>query len=641
MGRLRFGDWPMRIKLAALLVLASLLPIAGAAYLDLRGARHRTVAAATALLAARADQLAGTIDQFHLGYARAVDRIRALPSIVELCAPTPDRAPDEVARTARGSLDVFPRSDPGVLAAAVLAPSGRLLLATDATFTDQDLTGLAYVRQALAGAAIISDVYVVGPGEVAVVAYASPVRDRDQRVVGVAVLWVRAAALWSLMKASNERAGAGSFAVLFDSDGVRIGHTSSDATVFHPAGALAPARIDELVAEQRFGPRTRALLSDPRAFPAEFTRARAAVPDPTLFHGFAPTNARWSYGMARRFTTVPWTVFYMVPQATLEAELATLTRSKVLFALAVLVIALTTGLSMAAIIVRPIRALTRATTTLGAGDLSTRVAIGQADEIGVLARSFDEMAARFERQDAALLRSRDAAEAANRELESFSYSVAHDLRAPLRGMSGFAQVLLTSYGDKLDADGEDALQEIVLNARRMGALIDALLSLSRVTRTVPKPERIDLSAMALGAAERLAATEPARTVTVVVEPGLTADLDPALARNLIDNLLGNAWKFTGQVASARIEVGAIATATERGFFVRDDGAGFDMAYATKLFAPFQRLHTTTEFAGTGIGLATVQRIVHRHGGRVWAEGTVGHGATFHVAFPRTDQGGPR
>jgi PAS domain S-box-containing protein len=237
------------------------------------------------------------------------------------------------------------------------------------------------------------------------------------------------------------------------------------------------------------------------------------------------------------------------------------------------------------------------------------------------------------RAEEALARAKNAAEDASRELEAFSYSVAHDLRAPLRGMNGFAQVLLDTYGDKFDAEGQDWLQEILLNAHKMAALIDSLLSLSRVTRSEIKHERVDLSAICRETAGRLRATEPQRTVEVVVQDCLVANSDPILARALIDNLLGNAWKFTSKVIAARIEFGAVEKEGTPAFFVRDNGAGFDMAFAKKLFAPFQRLHTVAEFPGTGIGLATVQRIVRRHGGRVWAEGAVDAGATFYFTLP--------
>jgi PAS domain S-box-containing protein len=226
---------------------------------------------------------------------------------------------------------------------------------------------------------------------------------------------------------------------------------------------------------------------------------------------------------------------------------------------------------------------------------------------------------------------------ANRELEAFSYSVAHDLRAPLRGMNGFAQALLEDYSDKLDEEGRDHLREIQKNALQMGALIDALLSLSRVSCGELQPERMDLALLARSIATRLAAEQHERSVQVQIETGLSASADPSLARILLENLIENAWKFTTRTCPARVEIGSLESGGGRAFFVRDNGAGFDMAYGDKLFGPFQRLHSAAEFPGTGIGLATARRIVHRHGGRIWAESQVGKGATFFFTLPETGE----
>jgi PAS domain S-box-containing protein len=227
---------------------------------------------------------------------------------------------------------------------------------------------------------------------------------------------------------------------------------------------------------------------------------------------------------------------------------------------------------------------------------------------------------------------------ANRELEAFSYSVAHDLRAPLRGMNGFAQVLLEDYGDKLDAAGRECLEEIRQNANRMGALIDALLSLARVTRSELAAEVIDFTLLARSITDRLQRQDPERSVTVAIGEGITGYIDPDLARTLFMNLFENAWKFTARVTGARIEFLAPVVKGQRVYEVRDNGAGFSMAHAGKLFAPFQRLHTVREYPGTGIGLATAQRIVHRHGGQIWAEGVVGQGATFFFTLPEPPTG---
>jgi PAS domain S-box-containing protein len=227
--------------------------------------------------------------------------------------------------------------------------------------------------------------------------------------------------------------------------------------------------------------------------------------------------------------------------------------------------------------------------------------------------------------------------ASNRELESFSYSVAHDLRAPLRSINGFAQILSFDYKDKLGADGADCLERIHRNTLLMEQLIDGLLALARVTRTALQPVPIDLSALARSTAGQLAASHPARQVEVVVEDGLRAQVHPTMARTLIENLVGNAWKFTRDAPAARIEVGAAEVEGGRAFFVRDNGAGFSMAHAAKLFGPFQRLHGPDEFPGTGMGLATAHRIVARHGGRIWGESRVGEGATFFFTLPPSER----
>lgn len=239
----------------------------------------------------------------------------------------------------------------------------------------------------------------------------------------------------------------------------------------------------------------------------------------------------------------------------------------------------------------------------------------------------------------ALGKAKEAAESASRELETFSYSVAHDLRAPLRGMNGFAQILVDTYEDRLDAEGRDWLQEILQNAKKMADLIDGLLSLARLTRSELRMESLDLTSLVREVAAGLRSSTPDRAVRFTVAEDLRAFADPRLVRALVENLLGNAWKFTANVVDTEIEFGTTTVQGEACFFVRDNGAGFDMAFAQKLFAPFQRLHTVQEFPGTGIGLATVQRIVHRHGGRIWAEGVVGGGATISFTLgPRTPEG---
>ncbi|MBV1776739.1 HAMP domain-containing protein [Burkholderiaceae bacterium DAT-1] len=228
--------------------------------------------------------------------------------------------------------------------------------------------------------------------------------------------------------------------------------------------------------------------------------------------------------------------------------------------------------------------------------------------------------------------------AANRELEAFSYSVSHDLRAPLRSVDGFSQVLLEDYGDKLDDAGKQYLGRIRRATQNMSNLIDDLLNLSRLSRSEMSLQPVNLSEMATDIFEDIKAADTSRRVTFNVMPNLVTDADPKLLRQVLQNLLSNAWKFTAKTAEPVIKFGATHLEGQNAFFVSDNGAGFDMAYSDKLFGAFQRLHSPQEFEGNGVGLAIVQRIVNRHNGRVWAQAAPGQGATFYFTLPRRQQG---
>ena len=929
MMSIRLSSWSLRAKMGAVLVLTSILPLMVSAYSDVREAREQLVATMSGLLAARSDQLAEKIDSLNDWYVRSAAKFARLPEIAAYCAQGPHPT-SEAATLAQSALIAHPAEDPRIEASAILTMQGFVAVATRDDLVGKDLSRRPFVQRALRGEGVASDIYVEESGgrEWPAIAYLHPVRGPQGDLSGVMILWLRAEALWQMAKASNALAGPGSFAVLFNEQGIRIAHTYKDDFVFRPAGRLASSDAEALILEGRFGKRTAELLDEVHDFPEQFDRARAAHPDPKLFMAFAPVNRRLNYGVARRLKTQPWTLFYMIPKMTVDDQIAAMMRERLLFGAAIVLAALLLGLGASRAVVQPIHSLSAATERLGRGDLGARVALVERnDELGKLVESFNTMAARIESQSVALsdarekleqrvadrtaeltetarmleaeiverrrteielkksqaqfsalgdagviglikadmqgrvieinatalsivgysraevmapdfswsnltpadwkrgddlarvelssggvvrprekeylrkdgqripvligvtslkeapnevvafvldlserrraeatltrLRQTEASEAkfrglleaapdaiviikddgkiaivnaqaeemfgytrqeligepvellvprrfadahvrnrsdyfkeprarrmgaglellgvrrdghefpieislspmnvaegllvsaairdvterkrtadalarakeetevANRELEAFSYSVAHDLRAPLRGMNGFAHILLDSYRDRLDADGQDWLNEIVLNAEKMGTLIDALLSLARVTRSELRLQTVDLSKIAREVASQLASTEPERNVDWAIEGGVLADADPTLARAVLENLLANAWKFTAKAAGTpHIELGSSERDGERVYYVRDNGAGFDMSYSSKLFAPFQRLHTADEFPGTGIGLATVQRIAQRHGGRVWAEGAVNEGATF-------------
>ena len=1027
--------------MAALLGLASLLPLAIATLVDIGVGRRNMLATTEALLGARAEQLADRLDAFDLAHRRAAERLASMP-VVRAVAQSHHAGTTSSAHTAwaaQALLDTWPLDEEPLNAISILDRSGAVLMATDPHLLGLTLSSSPFVREALArNHTSVSELFRPSflPESPPMLAYSSPTRGDGGGITGAVVLWVRAEALWTVTRAANAMAGANSFGLLTDQYGIRIAHSTREWMLFHPTGPLPPAINASLIAGQRFGAGTGALLGDVRPFPELFKRAQSPAPDRSMFRGYAPGGATWTYGVARRLSLAPWTLFYLVPEETVAQQMAAMTRTRIELAAAVVVLALALGAAFARGIVRPVQALSRAMASLAAGDRRARApSAGHGDEVGALSTGFNTMAARLQEQagaleqaraelaarvetrtaelneatrareriqaqltalydagiigiivatlggrvleindallnmlgftrdeilsgavpwrsltpaewrepdqratemmrasgatplrekeylhksgtrvpvlvgsamlpgprgetisfvldvsanreaaaaiehlrearvserrfrglleaapdamvivdgngrmvlvneqaermfgypraellgervdlllpehrawietqglsrrlpaparadgdrnghrkngtvfpvevtlapleteqgpvlvaamrdiserkksdeqrlrlaalvessadaiisktlegvvtswndsardlfgyergeivgktiwllippecedeeheilralargerveqrdtvrlrkdgrrvevqvtsspvrdaqgkvigaskivrditerrraERALARARDATQAAYTELESFSYSVAHDLRAPLRAMNGFARLLVERHQAKLDDEGTDWLHEIVANAGKMGELIDALLSLARLTRGELRRDQVDLSGLAGEVLQQLAAAEPGRVVAMEVTPGLQAHADARLARALLVNLLGNAWKFSGATAAPAIQFGARQEDGQTVFFVHDNGAGFDMAFAQKLFVPLQRLHSPAEFPGTGIGLATAQRIVNRHGGRIWAEGRVGAGATFSFTLP--------
>jgi signal transduction histidine kinase len=362
---------------------------------------------------------------------------------------------------------------------------------------------------------------------------------------------------------------------------------------------------------------------------------------------FADAQGTRHLGAALPIPGTPWQVWVefiegelMRPAQTLLQRMLPWTAILVLLGVAIVWV-------VSARTIAPLEHVAKAADAIASGDYSRRVAVTGRDEIGRLGSAFNVMAAhvaesqevleaRVQARTRELNQSREELQkyaadlsAANSELEAFSYSVSHDLRAPLRSIDGFSQALIEDCGDRVGADGTDYLRRIRKAAQHMGCLLDDLIKLARVTRAELRVETIDLSAMAASTLRALSELDADRTVDWHVEPGLRASGDERLMQIALTNLLENAWKFSGKRAQAQIEFGMRRDPGGAGeYFVRDNGAGFDPAYSAKLFAAFQRLHHVAEFPGTGIGLATVKRIVSRHGGQVRAEGAIEQGATF-------------
>jgi signal transduction histidine kinase len=290
-------------------------------------------------------------------------------------------------------------------------------------------------------------------------------------------------------------------------------------------------------------------------------------------------------------------------------------------------------------LVKPIDELRRGTERLGAGDFDFRIGTNRPDEIGDLSRSFDRMAGALSEKEAQLRERADQLEAANKELEAFSYSVSHDLRAPLRHVSGYIDLLLRKIGPQLDEKGRHYIKMIAGSGEKMGRLIDDLLAFSRMGRTEMRLAPVSLGDLLQDVLKDLRGEARNRKIVWEIDPLPQVHADAAMIRLALANLVSNAIKFTRYRPDARVHIGYTDGAEgEVVVFVKDNGAGFDMKYVDKLFGVFQRLHPTEEFEGTGIGLANVRRIIYRHGGKTWAEGAVGEGATFYFSIRRTREG---
>ena len=344
-------------------------------------------------------------------------------------------------------------------------------------------------------------------------------------------------------------------------------------------------------------------------------------------------------GVFNKSPVTGWTVALVVEKRVIDAALR---RSLWQFGgggAALVVLALLCALFYARAIAQPLVALSAMAAALGRGEhvpaqqLNLREAQATADQIHSAGAALEQRAREVERLNATVSQRARALEDANKELEAFAYSVSHDLRVPLRAIDGFSQILVDGYKDRLDAEGRRVLQVVRDGALRMGRLIDDILAFSRIGRQAIAASDTDTAALVDDALRELDPFMADRSIEMKIEPLPHVHGDPVMLQRVWTNLLANAIKFTGPKPHAVIEVGARADGGETVFFVKDNGAGFDMKYVDKLFGVFQRLHRIDDFPGTGIGLAIVNRIVTRHGGRVWAEGKVGEGATFWFALP--------
>lgn len=537
------------------------------------------------------------------GYAATVEsRLDAAIALLEvpadqvaasaLASPTEVEAARTMASTVVEQAHLFEyltllRPDGSV---AVLAPDGLQVGAPPT-----DLAYTAWFRQVVeSDRAVVSDLHVSAVTQAPVVVVAVPVRDLTQGLVGVLAGALRQNAFARLGEAAGPP-GIG-YGLVTDSRGLVIAHEAEPSYV-------------------RF-------QTDLSSVPAVRSALEGASGAGSWLN---PLDGEHKLGAYRPLEPWGWAVVYSSPEVQAFAPVRGLTDRLVATSAALLLVLAGLGVVAARRLTRPLRELEVATQDVTAGNLAVRLAQGRHDEVGQLAACFNDMVASLARADVDLRRNAARLEAVNAELEAFAYSVSHDLRAPLRAIDGFSEVLVEDLGPRLDREALDHLERGRGAAQRMGTLIDDLLRLSRLGRAEMHLTAVDVTSVAEGIARELAEHEPERDVTWVVEDGILVDADGPLARILMQNLLHNAWKYTSRLPAAHIEVGLVAPGV---VFVRDDGVGFDMAYAGRLFGAFQRLHSQSEFPGTGIGLATVRRVVTRHGGWIHAHSRPGEGAVF-------------
>jgi len=415
-------------------------------------------------------------------------------------------------------------------------------------------------------------------------------------------------------------------------------------------GSAAAGRDTAKMVVDLMGPESRVLVGQPDTVWVDLLGQKSGpvgpvTPDSHGAYWTSDEGTRW-LGVTDAIDGTPWHLRVEFPDRVVFAQSKDLLRNTIGIALLVTGLGAIGGWVMSRRLIGPLQELTRAAAKVAEGTAPARVPLERADEIGELATAFNTMAARVtegrqqlearvaERTEE-LARALDQKEhdakqlaRSNRELEAFSYTISHDLRAPLRSIDGFSDALLADYADRLDDTGKGYLLRVRRAATRMGQLIDDLLELARVSRVELAASPVALDTLAARLVRDLRERDPRRAVDVLIQAGTPAHGDGRLLALLLQNLFENAWKFTSRRANARIEFGMASEGPPVTYFVRDNGVGFDMAHSSKLFGIFQRLHSVDEFPGTGVGLAIVQRVVERHGGRIWVDARPDEGATF-------------
>lgn len=693
------GKWfsTFGAKLSLLVLCASTLPVLASTSIGYAGGKRQLEAEAAELLRARAEALAAEIDAFHARHQRGAELLARAPGVVEFCRG----GPAEHQRTGGGAdAAMAPHSDDAaVRAVSIIGADATILRSTEAGAAGLSVANRDYARRALAGKATISDLLVpITPADLKpVLVYSNPVLAADGSVACAVILAVRAEGLWTAVRATNGRAGEGSFSMLVDQYGIRIAHSSHDRHLFRPAAPLEPAVRQALIADRRFGDRTAQLLDDVLPAPDLEARSRGAALGELdrPFHLVSATNQQRNVAVARRTRLAPWTLFVLLPESTVTGAARTLFTQALATGTLIAALALLVGYLFICALRRPLRELAAATDALAGGDLSARAPADTRDEIGQLGRRFNQMAdavaaaaegleasvaertadlatanSTLEQQkselmvqraellaqreellvaQAQLLAQQTDLENKNRMVEratalksEFLANMSHELRTPLNAIIGFSDLLLTPGGETLSAKQSERVRHVLDSGRHLLELINDVLDLSKI-----EAGRLELETQELDAPTELAdalqlmrpvAAKKGVNLIQVGEPGVVVRADRAKLRQVLLNLLSNAVKFSPD--GGTVEVGAKAIASGAELWVSDSGPGIPEAFRPRLFEPFAQAESplVKRHGGTGLGLAITRRLVDAHGGQIEAESTPGRGATFRVRLPSEPSG---
>lgn len=645
----------MRSKLIVAFLLVTLLPLGGQGYLNYQTLHRALNERADKSLFAAALQTADRLDAFIRSNLDAIRTETQLPALIEyLNLPGNQRKGSVQEKRASATLHTLNRKDELFITShALLDTQGTNLMDTFHSSTGLNESKRNYFQiPCKTGQPYVSPVESSSVSGEANLYFSHPIYDKANELIGVLRVQFSAAILQLTISATQGMAGEQSFAVLLDDYHIRLAQSIAPELNFKSIVPLDPKLVARLQDARRLPTKPlRELSTNMPSFDQGLTGAGTKKPYFTT-QLVVSGNKLYSAAVVRTKTR-PWFVVFMQPQDVLLKPIKTQSREMLFLAIIIITIAVIAAISFAQLLSDPVTRLTAIASKIASGDLDQNIETGRKDELGQLANSFSHMqdSIRYKiaeltnqidkkkQAEEALQKAHDELEirvgertaelrAANTELEAFSYSVSHDLRAPLRGIDGFSQVLLEDYVDALDEKAKHYLQRVRAGTQNMGRLIDDLLNLSRIGRQPMEKKTVNLETIAREAYKTLEDEWKERKVNLTLHQCPSALADPNLMQIVFVNLLSNALKFTRNRATAEIELGCETTDEQTVFYVRDNGVGFDMKYADKLFISFHRLHRAEEYEGVGVGLTIVQRIIRRHGGRIWVESEVDVGTTF-------------